>query len=259
MFQRLNNSPLDTTNIFNTFNEAEQYTLNNPTAYIGQMIYIKENKCIYYIDEEKQLKDICVFSEEAIKLLLDFIYIEFKGGVSDKAIEEFKKLFEDVYDMPISDYYSEPWNPELYNEYQIAIKTSYLLNDDEYKIHTDGEYSIENITAIRDGVEGYYKVYTFKKLPTFLTFGGIRYLAEVIHMCDTSKLVTMIGMFMGSGVSAINGLEVWDTSNVTDMSHMFQGCGMTEINISNWNTDKVINMNGMFKDCYNLKRIDMYN
>ena len=99
MFQRLNSFPLDNTNIFNTLQEAEDYAVNNSIAYEGQLIYIKnETEHIYYIDTDFQLKPICLFSDEAIKLLLDYIYIEFKNGDSSAAIEEFKKISWNTYE-----------------------------------------------------------------------------------------------------------------------------------------------------------------
>lgn len=45
----------------------------------------------------------------------------------------------------------------------------------------------------------------------------------------------------------INGLENLDTTNVTSMSYMFAGCSnVTLLNLSNFNTSKVTNMQDMF-------------
>jgi surface protein len=40
---------------------------------------------------------------------------------------------------------------------------------------------------------------------------------------------------------------------------MFEGCGLSQIDISNWDTSKVTNMNGMFRNCANLQYVDMNN
>ena len=45
--------------------------------------------------------------------------------------------------------------------------------------------------------------------------------------------------------------------NVTDMSGMFNECSsLTELNLSNFNTNKVTNMSNMFNGCVKLKEIE---
>ena len=45
-------------------------------------------------------------------------------------------------------------------------------------------------------------------------------------------------------------LSNFNTNNVTNMSGMFLGCSsLTNINLSNFNNSKVTNMNGMFYGC----------
>ena len=45
-------------------------------------------------------------------------------------------------------------------------------------------------------------------------------------------------------------LSNFNTNNVTDMERMFDGCSsLKELNISNFNTNNVTNMNGMLSGC----------
>lgn len=51
-------------------------------------------------------------------------------------------------------------------------------------------------------------------------------------------------------------LSKWDTSKVIDMSGIFSGCSnLSSLNVSTWNTSKVTSMDSMFFDCKNLTTI----
>lgn len=59
----------------------------------------------------------------------------------------------------------------------------------------------------------------------------------------------MAYMFDSTAVTSLD-LSTWDTSKVVDMRGMFSFCGaLTSLNLSNWNTSKVKNMNEMFRGC----------
>ena len=56
--------------------------------------------------------------------------------------------------------------------------------------------------------------------------------------------------------SLLQKLDVsnFNTSNVTNMDEMFSGCKLfEELNVFNFNTNEVTSMQSMFKDCKNLK------
>ena len=56
----------------------------------------------------------------------------------------------------------------------------------------------------------------------------------------------MYGMFRYCwSITSIN-LPNFDTSNVLDMESMFEDCSFTSLDLSNFDTSKVTNMNGMF-------------
>lgn len=86
LFQRLNNIPLDETMVFDTLAQAQNYAKNNPTAYKGQVIHVKDARTsseinegvfIYeetcYIDLLKNVKPICSFTYEAMGLFFDLM------------------------------------------------------------------------------------------------------------------------------------------------------------------------------------------
>ena len=53
-------------------------------------------------------------------------------------------------------------------------------------------------------------------------------------------------------------LSNWDTSNVADMNNMFAYCnGLTSLDLSNWDTSNVFDMNNMFAYCFQLKSLNL--
>ncbi|CBW53851.1 BspA family leucine-rich repeat surface protein [Mycoplasma mycoides] len=52
------------------------------------------------------------------------------------------------------------------------------------------------------------------------------------------------------------GFEKWDTKNVTDMSYLFYDNHTVNADLSVWNTSKVTNMRGMFKNAINYNNND---
>ena len=55
-------------------------------------------------------------------------------------------------------------------------------------------------------------------------------------------------------------LSNWDTSKVTDMNYMFVYCRyLTSLDVSNFDTSKVTNMSNMFSSCSDLTTLDLSN
>ena len=55
-------------------------------------------------------------------------------------------------------------------------------------------------------------------------------------------------------------LSEWDTSNITDMNRLFYSCSsLTSLDVSNFNTNKVTNMSNMFNGCRSLTSLDVSN
>ncbi|MCS8605185.1 BspA family leucine-rich repeat surface protein, partial [Lactiplantibacillus pentosus] len=92
-------------------------------------------------------------------------------------------------------------------------------------------------------------------------FMGDRALVSLdISKFATSQVTTMSHMFedvfADQKVQSFTGLEKLDTSNVTDMSYMFAGFFLPvamSLNLVNFDTRKVLNMQGMFKGYVNFK------
>ena len=79
-FQRLNNFPLDNAYVFETLIEAEQYAIHNKTAYMGQIVYVKDARSIdengegaenydglFIIDHYKTLRPLFKFILSTLK------------------------------------------------------------------------------------------------------------------------------------------------------------------------------------------------
>ena len=69
-------------------------------------------------------------------------------------------------------------------------------------------------------------------------------------------------MYMFNNCRKLNKLDLsnFDTSNVIDMQGMFTGCNMLmELNISTWKTSKVKNFSKMFDGCCNLHSLNISN
>ena len=62
-----------------------------------------------------------------------------------------------------------------------------------------------------------------------------------------------------NGLSSISGLQYLNTSRVTDMGYMFANCRESSIDASGFDTYNVVNMQGMFARCGNLKDLDVSN
>ncbi|MDR1774165.1 MAG: BspA family leucine-rich repeat surface protein, partial [Clostridioides sp.] len=69
------------------------------------------------------------------------------------------------------------------------------------------------------------------------------------------------GLFKSfQGLNSIENIERLDTSNVKIMQDMFRDCyELKELDVSNFNTEQVTNMSYMFRDCCELKELDVSN
>lgn len=86
---------------------------------------------------------------------------------------------------------------------------------------------------------------------------------------DTSHVIEMYNMFSvrwdvdseeSTCLNSIVGLENFNTSKVMYMNGMFADCsGVETLNVSNLDTSNVYNMTGMFSRCWSLKSIDVSN
>lgn len=76
---------------------------------------------------------------------------------------------------------------------------------------------------------------------------------------DVSKVTNFLATF--SAYAKLKNIDVskWNTSSAIIMAWMFDGIGVTHLDIRNFNTSKVTNMNSMFRNCRLLTRLDISN
>ena len=75
---------------------------------------------------------------------------------------------------------------------------------------------------------------------------------------DTSKVISMYGMFMNCINLTNIDVSGFDTSQVKYMSFMFYGCeSLTNLDLSNFDTSKVTEMDNMFALCRNLINLNI--
>lgn len=76
---------------------------------------------------------------------------------------------------------------------------------------------------------------------------------------DTSKVTNMSSMFENCyGLEKLN-VSSFDTSKVTDMEAMFSDLEVQVLDVSNFKTENVEYMGGMFRGCYKIKELDLSN
>lgn len=96
-------------------------------------------------------------------------------------------------------------------------------------------------TVIFDGV--------IKPISTAYWFAGITMGSSGrldLNGLDTSNVTDMTGMFSGADIGEIEFGDNFDTSNVIYMNNMFSGTYFNSLDLSDFNTSNVTNMEGMF-------------
>ena len=74
---------------------------------------------------------------------------------------------------------------------------------------------------------------------------------------NTSSVLTMEGMFMGSGIEEVD-CESLETENVTSVANMFYGCSRLKgVDTSSMELGNCLNAANMFRDCSNLTVLDL--
>ena len=145
-------------------------------------------------------------------------------------------------------------NIRIINSYEEYIREENSKNE-EYIIKYENRY--ENEKEIKDKckieINGkiipFYYYYTFKEKGKYL----IKYLF--------SKNLTKTN-YMFCECECISNIDLsnFDTQKVTDMSWMFSDCkSLTNINLSNLNTQNVTDISGMFWGCNSLTTINLSN
>lgn len=74
---------------------------------------------------------------------------------------------------------------------------------------------------------------------------------------NTSKVTTLANMFYDCYALSTVNLSSFDTSNVTDMAWMFAFSGITTLDLSNFNTPKLVSLYSTFNICSRLTSINL--
>ena len=108
-----------------------------------------------------------------------------------------------------------------------------------------------NPNGVNVAVEGEAKAYIEGNVLTVASEG------EIFANKDCSKMFYQFGYTYG-----VNSLDLsnFDTSQVTDMQEMFRYCTkLISLDVSNFDTSQVTDMYGMFNSCYKLTSLDVSN
>lgn len=91
----------------------------------------------------------------------------------------------------------------------------------------------------------------------FMNCKKLRWCYVAKNLKVTNRIKAIDALFSGCiSLRAIKGLTTWDITGLERLSSLFFNCkSLEEINICNWNTSKITDMENMFGLCSNLKKI----
>ena len=90
-------------------------------------------------------------------------------------------------------------------------------------------------------------------------FYGCTLISDEVENFNVTNSKNIASMFTSCNFST-NSLDLsnWNTSNICNMNELFKGCsGLTSLNLSGWGTSNVYDMNYMFAYCSNLTSLDL--
>ena len=286
--QRLNNEPLDSTSVFNTMAQAKEYAKNNPTAYRGQIIHVKdarneeeiidnvkayEKTC--YINSDKDVKPICSITDKIIDIFFDIMcdmltnpsnvtkekldYLhslikdgensnEYPGGYPEYSEGDIEGIDPDNPDEP-----DEPDEPELPNEpvdYKKEPWNPAGYNEYQIAIRTTQETADVNIGSLAtvNIVGASYEVENIN-----ITVDREERYYKVITL---DKLPTRVSFYAGIFLQEV--VHMCNTSEITYMKQMFASCTqLTHVNTDGWDTSKINDMTRMFSHCTDIVSLDL--
>lgn len=119
------------------------------------------------------------------------------------------------------------------------------------KIDTDDELVLYNVDC------DYLKIYKYRQNYTDLSIQWVRCDFLDLSEYNSSHLTSLKAAF--ANITRID-LNNFDTSNVTNMENTFSECsGLTSLDVSSFNTSNVITMHAMFHSCRGLNSLDVSN
>ena len=137
---------------------------------------------------------------------------------------------------------------QIINSYENAVKKySNLKVEDEDKYKNEKELKENIIIKINEKKIEFTYNYKFKKEGTY----------KIEYLFKNNLTKTCFMFFDCKSITNLN-LSNFNTQNVINMSWMFGNCdSLTNLNLSNFNTLNVITMEGMFGNCSSLKNLNV--
>ena len=214
--------------------------------------YIKTNKDMY----GKYILD-CVFNVNEIKNnVLIFNANENNMKEIGMVLEPFVFVFLNNKRVIIRNKdkkYNAEYNFEKPDKYNIKIIFENNLSNLEHLFEECNE--LESVDLSNFNMDNIKDIsYMFNECHNLKEIKGLNKL-------NTSKVKYMDAMFQECNELQYLDLSNFNTENVIDMSYMFNKCyKLKEIKgINKLNTNKVTNMTGMFQECYELENLDLSN
>ena len=264
-------SILPNENIINNINDTKIYIdkLNKEiNDIIKKLENIKENLELYYNISNNIINNNDVYKNYQklynINEFINFNYIiinDIKEIINEKDIKnKFKYIFN------IHEKINKCNNyiiAELYVKEEDINKDIRIINSfEQYKRETNrknsnNDYIYENEKEIKENC----KIKINDEIIPFSYFYKFKNKGKyIIQYSFINKLKKICHMFRGcESLSNIN-LSNFDTQNVINMACMFIDCkSLTNINLSNLNTQNVNNIGAMFSKCESLINIDLSN
>ena len=163
---------------------------------------------------------------------------------------------------------TEFWNAEYRNKISSIIFKKEEISIPEGAINWDiqADSKCGRIVAyLQDDENDGYILYIVSPYTIYANPSAYRYFYEFSNLqsvdfsnFDTSKVVSMRGMFDSCKSLSTLDLNSFDTKKVTNMYNMFDNCiNLSTLDISNFNTEKVTTMYGMFQSCHSLASLDL--
>ena len=286
-FQRLYKNALDDTYIFDTIEEAIDYSANNNLAYTGQLLFVKEYRtadnvysgqsksALYYINQNKEPEPVCWFDYDALVLLLEVLqeanYIKDVSYIFDKLKEELvENLPKDHNMVVITDIELKNGYESGFESYGATFVEYERVNnyDHKYTFKVGKAYDVNtntnastSILAFKQKDPIYIHIPFIKGSNLDSMFSGCSKLVTCeIPYLYWSEVTSMYGFF--SDCSSLKSIDTskWDISNVTTLKYTFARCyELEELDVSSFDTGKVTVFDYMFLGCQKLQEIDVSN
>ncbi|TDW08418.1 LPXTG-motif cell wall-anchored protein/uncharacterized repeat protein (TIGR02543 family) [Breznakia blatticola] len=143
----------------------------------------------------------------------------------------------------------------LYDDGELVLGSGELKARSE-NLGSPSNFSIYSNKVKKIKVEGPVNIQNGYNM--FRNYNTLEIVEGAEHFTFNGENINLSGMFSLCGKLTLIDVSNWDTENVIDMSAMFQGCdSLTNLDVSKWNTKNVTDMSAMFQGCNSLTNLDV--